>query len=220
MCRKNITENFDFICYTDDISGIRSEVSIVPFVNYGLEVITHNKLFLFSKEFDQSIPTGPRVFFDLDLIIKSNIDDIVSTKQKQLTLIRSSWRQEHPRGFPIWHHMLNSSCMTWESPHTRCLWDHFIKDSEQYTLRYHWGMDCFLSYEHSSVGTQLHMFPERKFMSHLYGVDYFENIACIIKHGIPFVSRYRNASRNIPVVLLNGDTSVEDYEKYSKYYAD
>jgi len=113
MCKKNITQPFGFFCYTDNSLEIIPEVQIIPFVDHNLEIIVHNKLFLFSQYVDQYLTNGDRVFFDLDIVIKSNIDDIVTNNQGDLTLIHSVWRKEYRRGFPIWHHMFNSSCMTW-----------------------------------------------------------------------------------------------------------
>lgn len=220
MCRKNITTPFNFVCYTDDPTGISEDVIIVPYVDHNLDVITHNKMYLFSEEFDNQIPTGPRVFFDLDMIIKSNVDHVVRINNKQLTVIRSSWREELKRGFPIWHHMLNSSCMTWESPHTRCIWDHFMKDPEHYTCKYHWGMDCFLSYEQHNAGTVVHMFPERIFYSHLHGIDIHETYACYNAHKRLYTNKYPKATSVIPIVLLNGDTTEADYERYKQFYTD
>lgn len=220
MCMKNITTPFNFICYTEDPIGIDKSVLIVPFMDYKLEVITHNKMYLFSEEFDKQIPPGQRVFFDLDMIIKFNIDDVVNINNKQLTVIHASWREEHERGFPVWHHTFNSSCMTWESPHTRCIWDHFIKDPEHYTCKYHWGMDCFLSYEQQNAGTIIHTFPERKFYSHLGGVDIYEIQACYNRYKRLHTNKYAEATRDIPIILLNGETTDADYEQYRQYYED
>lgn len=210
MCKKNITQPFKFFCYTDNSLEIIPEVEIIPFVDHNLEIIVHNKLFLFSEYVDQYLTDGDRVFFDLDIVIKSNIDDIVTNNQGDLTLIHSVWRKEHTRGFPIWHHMFNSSCMTWRSPHTRKIWHHFNKDVEFYTLKYYWGMDSFLSYEQENMEATIHFFPERKFYSHLYGVTYTGKSEVFDPKKVT----------DIPVVLLNGKTTLNDYERYKPFYED
>ena len=220
MCKKNITQPFKFFCYTEDPTNIIDEVNVIPFVDHGLEIIVHNKLFLFSEYVDKHLTSGDRLYFDLDLIIKSNIDDIVACNKGELTLIRASWRAVHPRGFPTWHHMYNSSCMTWRYPHTRNIWEHFIKDVEHYTCKYHYGMDCFLSYEHENIGTNIHFFPERKFHSHRYGIDLAEQLWSKQRHDCSFATAYPEVMRTIPIALLNGPTTEKEYEFYKEYYED
>jgi len=82
---------------------------------------------------------------------------------------------------------------------------------------YHWGMDSFLFYEKESIGIDIRYFPERKFCSHLYGVDYNEN-ASRGTAGVYRFSQWANDIKKIPIVLLNGPTTQEDYKSFKKYY--
>lgn len=181
---------------------------------------------MFSKQFAQSIPEGPCVYFDLDIVIKSNIDDIVNYNNKDLTVIRSSWRKEHPRGFPVHHHYINSSCMTWIPSNTEWIWQHFISDPEFFMTKYHWGMDSFLSYEFERVKKKLHTFPEMKFYSHLYGVDHLKNFEFDPPdtqeedRGGYRPSKWVDVIKTIPIVLFNGPTTLKDYEQFTEYYSD
>lgn len=220
MCKKNITQPFKFFCYTEDPSNVDSNITIIPFVDHGLEITVHNKLFLFSEYVDSYLTDGDRLYLDLDMVIKDNIDHVVNNNVGELTLIRSSWRKEHRRGFPIWNHMFNSSCMTWRSPHTRPLWEHFIKDVEFYTMKYHWGMDCFLSYEKENAGVNIHFFPERIFYSFLYGIDYEEEKWSHETFGTSFTIIYPRSTDSIPIVLFNGNTKPHHYERFKQYYED
>lgn len=219
MCCKNISYQFDFFCYTDDSHGLKPNINVIPFVDHGLDVIVYNKLFLFSEWMDTQLPSGPRVYFDLDLIIKQNVDDIVSFNKKHLSVIYAAWRKEHRRGFPIFHHPFNSSCMTWQTPHTRPIWEHLITDPEFFMNKYHWGMDSFLSYEKENIGVQIEHFPERKFYSFLYGVDHFENTVFEPQTHAYRPSKFVEVIKKIPIVLLNGPTTIEDYNKeYKRHY--
>lgn len=221
MCRKNITENFNFLCYTDDASDIRSEVSVVPYVNHYLDVITHNKLFLFSREFDKQIPPGPRVFFDLDLIIKTNVDHIVTNNKNDITLIRAEWRPEDPRDTMDFCHMFNSSCMTWNTnKRTLNVWEHYIQDPERYTFLYEMGMDPFLSYEQNNIGVRINFFPRYTFYSHLSGVSFNDNLEKSGDGDIYIEADHRDVIELIPIVLLNGPTTHDQYESFSKFYED
>jgi len=218
MCRKNITEPFNFICYTDDPLNIDPDVIVVPFVNFGLEVITHNKLYLFSKEFDSQIPPGPRIFFDLDLIIKTNIDHVVSYNKGHISLIYSYWRHDYKRGDEKMWHMFNSSCMTWQPGYIHDIWDYYEYNIDMFTLRYHLGMDSFLSYEQKNIGCSIDFFPKHTFYSFLWGVDYDDNFRK--SDCEDYIEKdHKDVTDVIPIVLLNGPTTFDDYQQFKQYYA-
>jgi len=220
MCCKNITTPFKFFCYTDNPSGIHPEVNIINYVEHNLDVIYYNKLCMFSKWFDDQLPSGTRLYFDIDLVIKFNIDDIIASAKGDLTLIEAVWREKFEYGFPVWHHPFNSSCMIWEStPKTNHIWNYFINDPEKYMSTYHWGMDSFLFYEKEAIDITIKYFPSRKFYSHMFGVDFSENIIHdpIAKGYRP--SKFIDVVKKIPVVLLNGPTTYQDYQSYQQYYA-
>jgi hypothetical protein len=173
---------------------------------------------MFSEQFDSQLPNGPRMYFDLDLVIKSNIDDLIDTNSGALTVINAVWRKKHQYHTIEHHHPFNSSCMTWRSPLARPIWDHFIKDPEKFMTKYYWGMDSFMFYEHHSAGSSTEYFPAMKFYSHMYGVDHNMN-----EQHDPVDFGYRPSKfieivKKIPVVLLNGPTTPRDYQSYSDYY--
>lgn len=220
MCCKNITTPFKFFCYTDDPTGLLPEIKIIKFVDHNFEVVFYNKLVMFSPWFDQQLLPGKRLYFDIDLIIKFNIDDVIDSATGDLTLIDAVWREKFPPGFPIWHHPFNSSCMVWEtSPKTISIWDHLMCDPEMFMCKYYWGMDSFLYYEKEKIGIDVGYFPIRKFYSHMYGVDFSENV---IHEPITMAyrpSKFIDVVKNIPIVLLNGPTTRDQYEQYKQYYA-
>lgn len=219
MCRKNITIPFEFFCYTDDSSKLLSHINVIPYVEHGLDIIVYNKLFLFSDQVDKVLPSCRRVYFDLDLVIKTNIDDIVKCKNGDLTLIDADWRKKYDYGFPLFHHPFNSSCMVWESPQTRGLWEHFIKNPEFFMNKYHWGMDSFMFYEMNNAGVRIDYFPYRKFYSFMFGVDYAENLLHDPLDPAYRESKFLGAIQKIPVVLFNGPVDESHYWKfYQKYY--
>ena len=131
---------------------------------------------MFCEWFDNQLPDCTRVYFDLDIVIKDNIDHVLECDNKDLTLIDAEWREKHSWGFPMFHHHFNSSCMVWQTPNTRAIWDHFIKDPEFFMNKYRWGMDSFLFYEYKNAGVTINTFPSRLFYSFMYGVDFMENI--------------------------------------------
>ena len=71
MAKRNITLPFNFYCYTEDSSGIYDEVNIVPLdTSLDLEKWWW-KLTLFKQN---NLGNGVNLFFDLDVVIQSNID--------------------------------------------------------------------------------------------------------------------------------------------------
>ena len=221
MCKRNVSFSFDFFCYTDDASGVDSQINIIPYVDSGIDVVVYNKMFLFSKEVGDILPPYPRAFFDLDLIIKFNIDDILLNSSGDLTLIDAEWRKKHDYGFPLFHHPYNSSCMRWNGQNMQPLWELFISNPEYYMNKYHWGMDSFMFYEHKNVNADIRFFQPRKFYSFLYGVDHAENILHDPKLQGYRPSKFVDVVNQIPIVLFNGPVDNSEYFKqYKKLYGD
>lgn len=218
MCSKQISYPFEMFCYTDNYDGIWKNINIVPFVENDFDIVVYNKLFLFSHEFNKLLPDGERVYFDLDIVIKKNIDDIVTFKQGDLTLIDAEWRLKHEYGFPVFHHPFNSSCMTWSNSAPYNLWEHVKKDPEFFMTKYRWGMDSFLFYEKQNAGINIGYFPSRKFYSYLLGVDIAENSLYEPVTLSYRESKLRHITNHIPVVLLNGPTTPEQYSYVFKQH--
>lgn len=220
MCEKTITRPFTMFCYTDNYEGIDKRVNIVEYVENNFDILVYNKMFLFSKTFNDHLPDGDRLYFDLDLIIKSNIDDIVSYQQGDLTLIEAEWRPRWDYGFPVFHHPFNSSCMTWKTKNVQKIWDYVIRDPEHFMTKYRWGMDSFLFYEKESIGVNIQYFPCRKFYSALFGIDIAENLIYDPIELAYRESKLKHVADKIPIVLLNGPTTPDHYNHlFKKYHA-
>ncbi|MGD7653330.1 MAG: glycosyl transferase [Verrucomicrobiales bacterium] len=77
MLRRNITGDFRLICFTDDSSGVRSEVECMPLPSLGCEIPPDvpgkwPKIALWGKQLGGL--TGTALFVDLDSVIVDNID--------------------------------------------------------------------------------------------------------------------------------------------------
>lgn len=215
MCQQHITVPFKFHCYTDVVDGIYDDINIIPYVEFYIDHPVFNKLYMFSEQFDAKLDSNPRVFFDLDIAIRKNIDHIVNINAGDLTVIKAQWRaQTTDTIFPVFAHQLNSSCMTWKSPNTRLIWNKFEKNMDYYMSKYMHGMDCFINYEIGNIKT----FPLGNFYSHLYGIDYQLNEKDLKDpsnvSGIYRRSTHADLANTYPVVLLNGPTTDADYAIY------
>jgi len=206
MCQKHVNFPFTFCCYTDDPTGINPLIEIIPFIDHGLETIVHNKLFLFSKEFEKLLcSSGPRIFLDLDVVIRDNIDTLIEyafTTKERLSVINASWKQYTHKDLQsnVNLHTINSSCMVWNPYENTHIWNHFIEGYSTFSTKYDKGMDAYLVHEHNIFGK----LPEHLFCSYLHGVP--KKYVRLVKT----FDQYKIIQRSFPIVLFNGPTTEED----------
>ena len=210
MCRSNITTPFKFICYTDDNRDLHPEITAIPYVDNNIKVIVFNKLYLLSDEFASLLPnTDPCVFFDLDMVIKSNIDAFIAKARSYdgaVRVINAVWKRYYKKDFgpPIFDHTINSSCMVWKPYKNNHIWKRFNDNKQYYQDVYHRGMDCFLYYECRIRGG----LPEDMFYSYLLGID--RKVYRVISSP----EDYQKIRRSTPIVLFNGPTTDDDIQQF------
>lgn len=103
MVKRNTTLPFRFICLTDNDKGISDEIEIRPLPRDDLDYYW-NKLQLFG---DLRGITGTGIYFDLDIIIINNIDDIFLQKGDFVSI------DEQAMGIPD-ARTYNTSIIKWE----------------------------------------------------------------------------------------------------------
>jgi len=155
MAKRNITLPFNFYCYTEDPTGIYDEVNIIPLdESLNLEKWWW-KLTLFKQN---NLNNGINLFFDLDIVIQSNIDHFFTkAKHNKITLIDKDLVFDLEEIFisdsiyydPKTFSYYNSSIMLWYNNENQDIFEKFIKDYKLYTKVYA-GIDRFFSYEISS----------------------------------------------------------------------
>lgn len=207
MCKHNISQPFQFFCYTDDTTDVHSDVKIIPYIDNNLFPIVYNKLFLFSKHVTDWFENDDTTcFFDLDVVIKTNIDRLFDKPTPNLRVISSNWKEFIPTdiGWPLYDHKINSSCMLWKPSAEHRIWDKFSSNPSFFMRKYHRGMDAYLSYEHNIIGG----LPEDMFYSFLYGID--------LKHkrSYPTHQYELEVIKKTPIALFNGPTTDQDVEDF------
>jgi hypothetical protein len=210
MCLDNISLPFRFFCYTDDPTGLDSNIKTIPFIDHGIKQIVFNKLFLLSDKFASWIGNDPTFFFDLDIVIKSNIDDFINRSKAtpSFKVINAVWKSltKKDTAPPYLDHTINSSCMFWVPGTTNHIWNSFSVQQEPLQKTYWRGMDGFLFYRHNIRGG----LPEDCFYSFLYDIDRK------IKRIITSPEEYTKVKASIPIVLFNGPTTQEDIDTFIK----
>jgi len=142
MCKRNLTQDFNFFCYTDNFKGIDPYIHIIEHEDMSLKPVFY-KLYLFYL-FQKGL------YLDLDVVIQNNIDHLpFYAKRGCVSLIRSQ------RGY-------NSSVMAWDS--TDHLWSKFMCDPEKYMM-IHRGIDTYLE-----SNAQVCHFSQFDIYSRLYGI--------------------------------------------------
>lgn len=94
MLRRNIIGDFTLICFTDDPTGVRSEVKCLPLPPLGCEIPPDvpgkwPKIALWGK--DLGGLTGTALFIDLDTVIVSNIDDYFTHGDPADVFVARNW---------------------------------------------------------------------------------------------------------------------------------
>lgn len=118
---RNTTKKIKFHCFTDDSSGINSNVVIhnLPYTNIKS---WWNKLYLFSNNIN--IPLGEKIFYvDLDTLITSNIDDLLSAPCETIIVLR-----DFLSGIAQTAGNMGSGLMSWQHGDYEYIWNKFIKN--------------------------------------------------------------------------------------------
>jgi hypothetical protein len=118
---RNTTEHFRFHCFTDDTSGINSNIVTHPLPYSNIES-WWNKLYLFSNEIDIAI--GEKIFYvDLDTLITDNIDDLLDVSVEKIVVLK-----DFLNGVATTAGDMGSGLMAWRHGDYQTVWDSFIAD--------------------------------------------------------------------------------------------
>jgi len=134
--KRNTTVPFKFHCFTDDPTGINSDVEIHDLPHDLPGVGWWQKLYLFSNE----MPIQGRIFYiDLDTLITGNIDEIIShntgfTVLHDFFLIRTPMRQDK---WGLGSEAVGSGVLSWEAGKHTQIWDEFIRKPQQAVASLH-----------------------------------------------------------------------------------
>lgn len=157
-CKKHISCDFDFYCLTENAKDLDPNIKPLALPGGNKLVKWWNKMYLF----DDTVvtQTGEKMFFDLDVIIQKNIDDIVDYDPEDcLCFVKTWWHDlesqyKDTRHIPHKYTDLNSSVLRWnDNLNTSDIIDYFNKYQEQ-ILWYYRGLDNFF-YNRRIVKTKL-----------------------------------------------------------------
>lgn len=131
MVARHTTLDYEFACLTDDqhdIAGVRTIYQ--PAADY--RKLWWHKVHMFDPSLDIS---GRILYFDLDVVISSNIDKLVKSYSKEFVGIK-----DFNRKFHAGYKYLNSSVMTWIHGQESYVYTEFCK-SKSTAMRLHGDQD-------------------------------------------------------------------------------
>ena len=131
MVKRNCTLDYEFVCLTDDPKGINSNVKILPLP--GGIAGWWCKPYMFSKDLPLN---GTVLYMDLDVVISSNIDKLITWQPNQWCTIRDFTRVMRPK----WQ-KYNSSVVRFKTGALDFVWTEYEKNKVEIQRRLHGDQD-------------------------------------------------------------------------------
>jgi len=130
MVSRNLTLEHEFVCFTEDASGIDPEIKIMPLAaRSDIQGWWYKPYF-----FDQNLPLkGTLLFLDLDMVIFRNIDHLFTHRAGQFLIIRDFNRRLIKN-----YQKFNSSVFRLETGQHKRVYEDFIANPKRVIPRF-WG---------------------------------------------------------------------------------
>jgi hypothetical protein len=125
--KRNTTVDFNFYCFTEDATGIRPEVNILPLPFADKLDSWWNKLAMFSPDLP-FIPGTQLFYIDLDTLIVGNIDKFLLIKTPSMMALRDFYH-----GVAVSAGLVGSGLMAWKHGKYSHVWTKFIGNPEKHT---------------------------------------------------------------------------------------
>ncbi len=154
MVQKNYTKDFTFTCYTDDPEGLECDTKPIPDIEplhpkhwFGIENYCWDRSkFLVFNSHNWLGYIGKWCYFDLDIIIQDNIDDLDELALKP-RMIYSKWdnpQHVHERLFiDIRGTQYNSSMMCWNRDQAEHIFWEAMEEDQQIFRTFYKGTDNY-----------------------------------------------------------------------------
>jgi hypothetical protein len=221
MIKRNCDVEFLLHCCTEDSTGIREEVNIIP-LSGDLHLETYWwKLWIISNQFPVR---GKCIFFDLDIVIQNNLKEVIEYRcADKLYILSAKWKKGHITDleYNIKFTSTNSSVMLWNSSiRLDTAFDKFMSDPEFYMMKYV-GNDNYLEYECQGTCNTL---PTDWVYCRLWGYDYTIAFEEERKYHTQYL--YKDLRGNtfqlyyMPERMICMFNGIGDYTNSSGYYID
>ena len=143
MCKKHITVPYEFHCITEDPKGLDPHIKTINLPTDPWIKTWWSKLWMFNKDFPLQ---GNILYFDLDVIVFKNIDELFNYNPDKFMIIRDfnrcrvkDWKQS------------NSSVMRWKPGTMNYLWNDFANNPSQVMQQNHGDQDWIMKRGHQDI---------------------------------------------------------------------
>lgn len=212
MVKKNTTIPFKFYCLTEDPTDIIDDVTIIPLD----ETLKMKAWWWKICLFQDGMPDGINTYFDLDVVIQSNIDCLKHFVKGKLELIDQSFidadisLEDQP--FPSIVTYYNSSIMCWETGVFTDVYHKLISDFKVYESVYI-GLDRFFTYEVDQL--RFSPLPWIMYSRRNGPYDKYTEPTDVLRHrGVRYQLWYEP---DYAVCIFNNASDYAFYQSYEKY---
>ena len=170
---RHVNVPFDFTCITDDTFDIHPDISTLEYSTFASKFNSYPKDRLFTREklelFNYS-HAEHNILLDLDILIHSDITDIVSSYHEKPTFVfnANGGVSEIKFGYgQMTSTLVNSSFVGWSGDCGQEIYDYTMQNLEKVMFTYS-SLDRYLFYQHHRKGN-LKFWPEDIFYNYNYG---------------------------------------------------
>lgn len=157
MVRRFCTLPFEFVCFTEDSTGLNSTVRTMPLSNaYNVTGWWHKPL-LFNPNLPLGDPKGTILYIDLDVVIFRSIDKLLTFKPGEFCVIRDFNRHNAKD----WK-KFNSSIVRWQIGQHPQIYNDFITTAPTQVRRFHGDQDWLFA----QVKDRFQFWPDEWIMSY------------------------------------------------------
>ena len=192
MVKRNTTVPYEFHCITDDPKGLDPHIKTIKLPNDPWIKSWWSKLWMFSKDFPLQ---GNILFFDLDVIVFKNIDELFNYNPDKFMIIRDfnrcrvkDWKQS------------NSSVMRWKQGTMNYLWDEFVQNPSRVMQNNHGDQDWIMRRGHQDINH----WPDEWIRSYKWEMVGFKNTK--IRKGVKHIFQHpARITENNKVAVFHGE---------------
>jgi hypothetical protein len=193
MCKRNINVEYDFHCITDDPKGLDPHIKTIQLPNDPAIKTWWSKLWMFGGHFPLK---GNILYFDLDVIIFNNIDNLFTYNPGKFHIIRDFNRCR----VKDWK-MSNSSVMRWEAGSMNYLWDEFKANASKIMAQNHGDQDWITK----RASSDINWFPDNWIRSYKWEMIGLKDTKILNKDGKKIFRKPADITPENNVAVFHGE---------------
>ena len=193
MVKRNTTVPYEFHCITEDTNQLDSHINVIDLPKDPWIKTWWSKLWMFSPEFPLK---GNVLFFDLDVIVHKNIDELFTYDPGNFMIIRDFNRCRVPQ----WK-LSNSSVMRWTPGKLDYLWNEFKQNPSQVMQQNHGDQDWITK----RAKKDINHWPDDWIQSYKWEMIGLKDTKLLTKDGRKFFRTPAKVTEHNKVAVFHGE---------------